>query len=602
MSVIATGQISIVDLSDGKSLSCYITSNLPKTQVYDPNYTSVVPDWTGDSNLVLTPVVFVNQTSMALDAAGLSVTWKRREGANAETDITAGESVLNGILTVNANQLTAITSGLLSYLAYVTYTDPENGLVSHVTADITFSQIKTAVNAKLVSISGEQVFKYDVNDSVSPAQITLTANLANVTVDRWQYKNESDVWTDYPSTADNTNITSDTLNVKPSHGVFNGDAAVLRILTSEAGVTDTVSIYKVRDGQTGSAGSNASTVFLTNENITFVGNASGEVAVVARVCNVVGYTGASKVTPAVGAITGAPTGMTVEVGTAVSNEIPITITIAEGATLGGSAQQQGVLSVPITSPVNTTLQIQWSKVNTGVAGADGQNAIVFSLYAPNGSVFQNQSGTLLIQTSAYDGTTEISAGATFVWKKYTAGSWNTIAGQTGGSLTVNGEDVNGVQAYQCIMTYDGKTYTDTITITDKSDNYQANIESTGGDVFRNTVGESCLICRLYQNASEVDALKATVFSVNAPAEPVAGDFYYKITKSTPQVALMRYSGSAWVDVTDDATYKHEKTYTWYRRDKDGNALDSGSAFAIGKVIFIDGDDVDVKTTFTCEVS
>ena len=31
MAIIATGQISIVDLTDGKSLSCYITSNLPKT-------------------------------------------------------------------------------------------------------------------------------------------------------------------------------------------------------------------------------------------------------------------------------------------------------------------------------------------------------------------------------------------------------------------------------------------------------------------------------------------------------------------------------------------------------------------------------------------
>ena len=36
MPIIATGQISIVDLSDGKSLSCYITSNLPKTQILAP--------------------------------------------------------------------------------------------------------------------------------------------------------------------------------------------------------------------------------------------------------------------------------------------------------------------------------------------------------------------------------------------------------------------------------------------------------------------------------------------------------------------------------------------------------------------------------------
>ena len=64
---------------------------------------------------------------------------------------------------------------------------------------------------------------------------------------------------------------------------------------------------------------------------------------------------------------------------------------------------------------------------------------------------------------------------------------------------------------------------------------------------------------------------------------------------------MRYSGSAWEDVTSNASYKHEKTYTWYRRDKDGNPLDSGDAFASGKVIYVDGDDVDVKTVFVCEV-
>ena len=36
-------------------------------------------------------------------------------------------------------------------------------------------------------------------------------------------------------------------------------------------------------------------------------------------------------------------------------------------------------------------------------------------------------------------------------------------------------------------------------------------------------------------------------------------------------------------------------------DKDGNPLDNGSAFATGKVIYVDGDDVDVKTVFVCEV-
>ena len=64
---------------------------------------------------------------------------------------------------------------------------------------------------------------------------------------------------------------------------------------------------------------------------------------------------------------------------------------------------------------------------------------------------------------------------------------------------------------------------------------------------------------------------------------------------------MRYSGSKWEDVTSNATYKHTKTYKWFRRDKDGNPLDSGAVFATGKVIYVDGDDVTVKTVFVCEV-
>ena len=58
MPIIATGQISIVDLTDGKSLYCYITSNLPKTQILDPNPGGTVnPNWAGTPKLILTPVV-----------------------------------------------------------------------------------------------------------------------------------------------------------------------------------------------------------------------------------------------------------------------------------------------------------------------------------------------------------------------------------------------------------------------------------------------------------------------------------------------------------------------------------------------------------------
>ena len=37
MAIKATGQITIVDLSDNRQLSVYLTANLPKTQILDQN-------------------------------------------------------------------------------------------------------------------------------------------------------------------------------------------------------------------------------------------------------------------------------------------------------------------------------------------------------------------------------------------------------------------------------------------------------------------------------------------------------------------------------------------------------------------------------------
>ena len=558
MAIIATGSKTIIDLSDGKSLSAYLGSNQPRTQIRDVNAGSYTPDWTTTAGkLVLTPVVYANQTAISLTDRALTITWKRREGSASEAALTSGETVSGNILTVNANKLATVSSGLLTYIAYVSYADPDTGLAINATADITFALVSTGENAKSAWISGEQVFKYNTAGTASPSQITLTANLQNVTMSKWQYKNSSGAWTDYPTTSDNASITGTTLIVKPTHAVFVGESATLRIVTSDENVGDTTSIYKVSDGATGSTGATgtaASVAFLSNENITFAANASGQVAATTVTCNVVAYKGTTKTTPTVGTVSGAVTGMTVAKGTTSNSEVPINITIAANATLGGSGQQQGSLSVPITAPVSTTLTINWSKVNTGATGAAGASAVVFSLYAPNGTVFVNGAGMLTIMTSAYLGSAPITSGATFAWAKYSSGSWATISGQTGSSLSVDGSTVTSTASYRCTMTYGGKTYTDVITLTDKTDNYQAVIESTGGDVFKNTIGSSVLTCRLWQNGTEVD---------------LDGD---------------------------------EHTYDWYRWDKDGNAMDNGGVFATGKSINVDGDDVDGKTTFICEVS
>lgn len=573
-------------------------------QIYDVNTGNYAPDWTSAAGkLIITPVVYANQTAIALTDSAITITWKRREGSAAETALTSGETVSGNVLTISANKLTGVSSGLLTYIAYISYLDPDNGLTTNATADISFALVKTGENAKSAWISGAQVFKYDADGAVSPAQITLTANVQNVVLSKWQYKNASDAWQDYPTTADNATITGTSLIVKPTHGIWVGDCATLRIVTNDENISDVISIYKVSDGaagSTGEAGQPASIAFLSNENIAFTARSTGQARGDSVVCNVVAYTGTRKVTPTVGEITGMPTGMTVSKGDAADNEIPLTITVEANATLGGTAQQSGLLAVPVTSPVSTSLYINWSKINAGANGAAGTNAIVFSLYAPLGTVFTNGSGTLQLQTVAYDGAVPITSNATFTWAKYSGGTWQTISGATTDSLSVDGADVVGQASYRCRMIYKARNYQDVITLIDKTDNYQLDIDSTAGEIFKNATGETMLIARLWQNGAEVDALKSTTYSVTAPSSPATGSFYYKVTKSAPQTALMRYSGTAWEDVTANAAYKHEKNYVWYRRDKNGEPMDNGAAFATGKVIFIDGDDVDGKTVFVCE--
>lgn len=614
MAIIATGSKTIIDLSDGKSLSVYLGANLPRTQINDVNAGAYSPDWTTTAGkLVITPVVYANQTAIALNNAALTINWKRKDGSAAEAALSSGETVSGKVLTVNKNNLATATSKQLTYIAYVAYADPDTGLTINATADITFALLTTGEDAKSAWISGEQVFKYNAAGSVSPAQITLTANLQNVTMGKWQYKNSSGAWTDYPTTSDNAGITGATLIVKPTHAIWVGQSATLRITTSDANIGDATSIYKVQDGQDGAPGGEgqpASLVFLTNENMTFAGTNAGKVAAATKTCHVVAYTGTTKVTPTVGTPTGMPAGMTIAVGSASDNEIPLTITIETNATLGGSGQTQGEISVPVTSPVETTLKIQWSKVNTG---ATGTAAYVLTVYSSDGTVFTNGQANdtdgITLQAQFYQGSSNLTANSKsyFLWEKFESGAWVQVqtdtAGTAGSAYTVHAADVQGSATYRCRARYNSTTvfFYDTITIIDKTDNYQADIDSTAGDVFKNTVGQTCLICRLWQNGQEVDPLKSTTYSKTAPSSPATGNFYYQIQNSGAATKLMRYSGSGWEDVTSDDTYKHEKTYKWYRRDKDGIPMDSGAVFATSKVIYVDGDDVTIKTVFVCEV-
>lgn len=276
MAIKATGQITLVDLSDSRQLSCYIACNVPKVQIYDPDANTYQPNWT-NTNVILTPSLFLNQTGLPLTSSGLTIEWKRKEGTGSEAALTAGETVSNGKLTIKQNKLSSVTSGLLTYICYVTYLDPETDNTINISADLSFSLIKNASAAKTCDITGEQVFKYASSSSAaSPAQITLTGTVAGCSITGWKYKKSDGTWADYPTTSDNANITGSTLVVKPNHTIFNGNVATIKLCTNDNDAYDIFSVSKLYDGVSGKS---SVTAILTNDSCIIPFDETGKYAI-----------------------------------------------------------------------------------------------------------------------------------------------------------------------------------------------------------------------------------------------------------------------------------------------------------------------------------
>ena len=602
MAVLTSSQQTFVDITDQRKLSAYITSNLPKTQSEDPNTLphEYAPDWTS-SNLVLTPVIFLDQTSVALSASGLTITWKRKDGTSAESSLAAGETAANGILTVNANKLSASDSGMITYICYISYYDSETKNTVNISSDITYTLVRNAENAKLAYVTADTyVFKYDTSSTlVGATQATLTAQVQGVTISKWQYKNSSGAWANYPTTSDNTSITGGTLVVKPTHSVFVNNVAQIKCVTSDSDVYDTITITKMYDGAKGADGGKGATgsgglsVILGNENQAIACTSAGKTSAASTITiPFTGYVGITQTacTCAVGTL---PTGITLKTNTAATASAAgkVELSVAASSSLGADATLTGDITLTFTISGNTVTKVfTWTKSK---AGSNGTSAVVFSVYAPNGTVVQNQSGSLTLATSAYSGTTAITS-ATYQWAKYVNGTWTNISGATASTLTVSGSDIVNIQSYRCTMTYSSKTYVDVITVEDKSDPYVSEMLSIGGFTVKNNLGGVVPYIIVRTNQKEVDELLG-IISETAPSTPKSGDYWYKIDHSAKSVTLMKYSGTAWAATTD----KQSLTYTWYAQDKDGKEVTFGKT---GKVIYLSAADIDSIMTLQCDVS
>lgn len=220
-------------------------------------------------------------------------------------------------------------------------------------------------SAKNIILSGtSQIFKVssDATPIYTPTTIKVTAQVVNTAVATWEYSVNGGInWTTTIPAGASLDTSTNTLTITGKD--LTSNALVVR--ASNGIYKDVYTVSKVFDGATGAT---ASMAFLTNENISFAANASGQVALTSFTTNVVAYNGTTKVTPTIGTITGLPSGMTVATPVTVGNEQILTFSIANNSTLGSASSNNGTIIIPITSPVSTNLALSWSKINTGTAG------------------------------------------------------------------------------------------------------------------------------------------------------------------------------------------------------------------------------------------
>ena len=418
--------VTFLDRTDERKLEVYISSNHPTVQIKNQNTVEYTPDWS-TTNLQLTADAYIDSQDVTTDEQ-TTIDWYTKIG-NEETLVTSGSSltVSTNVLENNPiiTYLCKATYQNVNALSQITFTRIDTGIngvdgtsvnikgtatsvtaipetdyytITYEGSDISNAKLNDSYmyngdlyvcvdskdgvdyfinvgriqgpagkDAKSIILTGSaQVFKVSKTNIYTPSTISVTATPINTTITDWTYSINGGqtflstvpvgvVRNGNTVTVTGSTLTSNSLVIKASDGQY----------------SDVFTVYKAfdgTDGTPGNPGSPASMAFLTNENISFSANASGQVALTTFTTNVVAYNGTNKVTPTIGTITGLPSGMTVAEPVTTANEQILTFSIANNSTLGSASSNNGTIIIPITSPVSTNLVLSWSKINTGATG------------------------------------------------------------------------------------------------------------------------------------------------------------------------------------------------------------------------------------------
>lgn len=571
--IVASGQITLIDLNDSRQLVSYIGSSQAKTVIYNPNNGQYTPNYASTPQ-VLTPQLFIAGSSQDLASQAKSIKWYYQANSGGDpVEITASDSTYElgtgsvKTLTIKSNVLASAVT--MKYICEMVFTDPDTGFDIVIKADI---ELVKVTNGQKGADGSNAIMAVLTNDShVIPTDKNgNNGNYTGASTTIIVYEGATDVSSSWTATATASSGVIGTLSGK-TYTVTNmtTDTGYVDIVVSRSGYPSITKRFNLSKSKKGEDGTTPTTYWLVVDTSAIAKAKNGSYTPTKITVTSKSQTGTSAPTNYSGRfrISESTDGITFTTKyTSSSNQATYTYPAS-----GSFPSNLKAIKVELFGAGGTSNLLDEQVVPVVVDGTDGTDSVIATVWTPDGNIIKNGQGTLRATVTVYKGTTQVTPSA-FKWYiqdptattsnggdadggngwRLLTSSYNAgITGYTTATITIPASAIAGVESFKCVATYEGKKYQDVCTVVDVSDPVVVTI--VGLNTFKNGQGESTYTAKLYRDGVEIDA-----------------------------------SGTEYI-------------YKWYLYKSDGQ-LDTNFGTKTGKTITVRAEDFYIRANLICEVS
>lgn len=524
MAIVASGQITLIDLNDSKQLVSYIGASQAKTVIHDPNNNTYIPNY-ATTNQVLTPQLFIAGTATDLANQAKSVKWFYQvNSAGNPTEITASNT--DYLLGTGAVKTLTIRSNVMqpnrtmTYICEMVFTDASTGFDVMTKSEIEI--VKVTNGQKGQDGKGSAVALLTNDSHVIPTDSSgNNGNYTGADTTIIVYEGVDDTSSSWTATATPSSGVEGSLSGR-KYTVTNmtTDTGYVDITVSRSGYDSITKRFTLSKNKKGADGLTPTAYWLVASAPAIAKSIEGAFTPASITVTAKSQTGTDSPTNYSGRfrISESTDGATfTEKYTSSSNQATYTYPAS-----GNLPSNLKAIKVELFLAGGTTNLLDEEIIPVVEDGVIGEDAVVATVWTPDGNTIKNSDGNLRATVRVYKGTTEVT-GTAFKWyiqdpsattssggdsdsgngwRRLTSTYNADVIGYDTATITIPPSAIASVESFLCVVTYGGKKYKDVCTVMDVTDPIVVTI--VGMNTFKNGQGSTELTARLYRNGEEID--------------------------------------------------------------------------------------------------